>query len=195
MDLPHSIRDPKHDDGYFTRCGDCGVPETRGRPKKVFNRLLEQELAIRQLYEKEEKSAKYIADHFGCSPTYIYRALDTLGIQRRENGHHKGENHWAWKGGKVHRHHGYVSVAISSDSPYISMSEGSRNYVLEHRLVMAQSLGRPLRSDETVHHKNGQRNDNRIENLQLMVGPHQVGISVCCGDCGSKNIVYEEIEQ
>jgi hypothetical protein len=53
---------------------------------------------------------------------------------------------------------------------------------------MEQYLGRPLRRDEQVHHIDGDRSHNAIENLQLRQGSHGNGIVMRCIDCGSHNV-------
>lgn len=58
---------------------------------------------------------------------------------------------------------GYVSVKVPDGHP-MAMSNG---YALEHRLVMSEHLGRPLLKSENVHHRNGVKDDNRLENLEL----------------------------
>ena len=76
-----------------------------------------------------------------------------------------GPNAPWWKGGR-RIHKGYVVVLPPAGWPWPEMVPKSR-YIREHRLVMAQHLGRPLDAAEVIHHENGDKTDNRIENLRL----------------------------
>lgn len=59
---------------------------------------------------------------------------------------------------------GDYNYAVVSEHP----KRTKNNYVLEHRVVMENHLGRLLNENEVVHHINGNKKDNRIENLKLL---------------------------
>lgn len=73
----------------------------------------------------------------------------------------KAEQSHKWKGGRSLNSYGYIAV-YAPDHP-----RQRKGVVLEHRLVMEAHLGRILEPHEIVHHKNHDKTDNRIENLEL----------------------------
>jgi hypothetical protein len=85
-------------------------------------------------------------------------------LQRDAVASRAGNKHQAWKGGRHLTKGGYIIV-----------SAGVNRYKMEHRAVMENSLGRELFPEETVHHLNGIRGDNRAENLELWTGNHARG--------------------
>jgi hypothetical protein len=76
---------------------------------------------------------------------------------------YSGENHPWWTGGKS-LSHGYILIRNPDKNKY-----GSSDRIGEHRKVMIDFLKRPMYDNENVHHINGVRDDNRIENLELWI--------------------------
>ncbi len=82
---------------------------------------------------------------------------------------HRGESHYAWKGGVSKDKNGYLVVRLKKDDPFRAMRKSEKwNTLPVHRLVMAKHLGRCLTTKEQVHHLNGIKTDNRIENLAIV---------------------------
>lgn len=136
-----------------------------------------------RLYTEAGMSQEDIARSFNTSQTRVSRALNASGVY---SGIRSASNHGSWKGGRYIAN-GYVLIYLEPSDPMYSMASQA-NYVMEHRLVMARHLGRPLEKHETVHHISGDTADNRIENLQLRNGKHGKGVVHRCRDCGSTNI-------
>lgn len=134
-----------------------------------------------------------IAKATGHGEPTIRRILTESGITIVK-GPRTGPDSPVWKGGRV-KNGDYVYVWIDANDPMVVMAPGSDEYqyVAEHRLVMARSVGRPLTSDESVHHINGDPTDNRIENLQLRHRYHGKGHAAHCLDCGSTNIAAAKL--
>lgn len=84
-----------------------------------------------------------------------------------------------WKGGRYKDGYGYITLTISPDDTFYPMANKAHN-IPEHRYVMAKHLNRCLLRSEAVHHINGIKDDNRIENLQL-VSPsdHSIRTQLC----------------
>lgn len=98
-------------------------------------------------------SAPEIGKILGFSASAISKAGRNNGITIADKFHK----------GRILTHNGYIMLR-SLGHPFAD----SKGYVREHRLVMEEHLGRILDPDEIVHHLNGDKTDNRLENLEIM---------------------------
>jgi len=149
---------------------------TRPRqPRKLKPEVLKR---LIELYEGG-MTHEQISDEMKLSRYSIHYTLKALGKPRRY---------------KTWSKDGYQYVTLSVNHPlhesFRAMRNKERNlHILVQRLVMAEHLGRALMPWETVHHIDGDRGNNKIENLQLRQGRHGKGSSFQCVDCGSQMVV------
>lgn len=92
-------------------------------------------------------------------PFTCYKHLDHAYCSRKCS-NKRGNN---YSGGRIFAPSGYIRIW----QPHHPSATEKRGYVCEHRLVMEKIIGRFLKKTEIVHHINGNKHDNRPENLEL----------------------------
>ena len=107
----------------------------------------------------EDRQCPTCGTWFYAKNTRIMRGYDTYCC--KEHGDHArgatGEANGNWSGGEYIDSRGYRWVLCTDGT-----------YEMEHRLVMSQKIGRQLEPDEHVHHKNENKLDNRVRNLEII---------------------------
>lgn len=138
-----------------------GIPtprEGRMTPNSACERNSDMVLRLCE----EGHSLAEIGRRVGTQGKNVKAFLRRNGVVKQFSTAKRGEDHYAWKGRTVDKD-GYVLIHLKGHPN----ARKHTHYVFEHRLVMEEALGRFLEPHEVVHHLDGVKDHNHIENLQL----------------------------
>lgn len=113
-------------------------------------------------YPLTEKQIKYRSSPKKRS-VFTKEEIEHIRSPGKKNKGKRARDDYEFGGHEKKRKDGYVRV-YAPDHPHASKD----GYVMKHVLVMERELGRLLKENEVVHHKNRIRDDNRVENLEVM---------------------------
>jgi len=161
-------------------CTKCGTTYSGGNKSKLSPKCRTIQCKICQ---KSFQVGTYrVAEAMYCSRSCQLRGYMKDHPEMQQNIRHpRGLDHHRWQGGRGLHSSGYVVIKHQG------------KYVFEHRLVMSQHIGRPLKREEQVHHIDGNKKNNSLDNLLLLPSAkahrlhhmrEDVGTTRLCRKCG-----------
>ena len=165
----HVIRDQKNTD----ICINCKKSKPILTKKKICRscntKIYYSHNKEKVLKKAKERIIKYRLEYPEKAEHYRKLARDH---HRRKVGIDVNLPRLVAKAGSGHIHENGYKLITKKGHPN---AKGKNGAILEHQFVMSEHLGRPLKKGETIHHINGIRHDNRIENLEIWIKSHPPG--------------------